>query len=241
MLDAVDFAAELGMVWGDEAGRRRAAVREVFGDLDGSQPTAAPPPSDGASDDDDAILSLHMSSAVDIAARAEKLRYVFLGLMFALMPLLDPRRPLVSLLETYYGSSRTAPLQVFRSDGTLQSTESMEQVLGKATTLHGEVLRDDLWTIGMMHGATRLYDMMDGASLVLPGQPLLEFGRHFRNACAHGNRWHFYRGEPKHPAVLRGRPLTAALQGGQAAMGWVGPGDYLDYLEDLAAYLRSLP
>jgi hypothetical protein len=34
MLDAIDFAEELGMMRDDEAERRRAAVREAFGDAD---------------------------------------------------------------------------------------------------------------------------------------------------------------------------------------------------------------
>ncbi len=34
MLDAIDFAEALGMMWDDEAERRRAAVREAFEDLD---------------------------------------------------------------------------------------------------------------------------------------------------------------------------------------------------------------
>jgi len=34
MLDAIDLGEELGMLWDDEAERRRAAVREAFGDVD---------------------------------------------------------------------------------------------------------------------------------------------------------------------------------------------------------------
>jgi hypothetical protein len=34
MLDAIDFAEELGMIWDDVAERRRAVVREAFGDVD---------------------------------------------------------------------------------------------------------------------------------------------------------------------------------------------------------------
>ena len=34
MLDAIDFAEELGMMRGDEAERRRAAVMLAFGDVD---------------------------------------------------------------------------------------------------------------------------------------------------------------------------------------------------------------
>lgn len=30
MLDAIDLAVELGMLWGDEAGRRRATLSDLF-------------------------------------------------------------------------------------------------------------------------------------------------------------------------------------------------------------------
>ena len=33
-LDSVELGEELGMLWHDEAERRRAAVREAFGDVD---------------------------------------------------------------------------------------------------------------------------------------------------------------------------------------------------------------
>jgi hypothetical protein len=33
-LDGIDLGEELAMIWYDEAERRRAAVREVFGDVD---------------------------------------------------------------------------------------------------------------------------------------------------------------------------------------------------------------
>jgi hypothetical protein len=34
MLDAIEFAEELGMMWNGEAERRGAVVREGFGDVD---------------------------------------------------------------------------------------------------------------------------------------------------------------------------------------------------------------
>jgi len=33
-LDAIELGEELGMLWDDEADRRRAAVRKAFGDVD---------------------------------------------------------------------------------------------------------------------------------------------------------------------------------------------------------------
>jgi hypothetical protein len=38
MLDAIDFAEELGMMWNDQAERRRAVVKEAFGDVDRQKP-----------------------------------------------------------------------------------------------------------------------------------------------------------------------------------------------------------
>ena len=34
MLDAIEFAEELGLMWDDEAERRRAAVKEALRDVD---------------------------------------------------------------------------------------------------------------------------------------------------------------------------------------------------------------
>ncbi len=93
--------------------------------------------------------------------------------------------------------------------------------------------------LAAMQGATRLGDDLGQAGLDDRGEPLLQFARHLRNACAHGNRWHFRPGEPKHPAALRGRQLDTSLHGSNALFDWVGPGDYLDFLEDLATFLRS--
>ena len=43
MLDVIDFAEQLRMMWDDEAARRRAAVREAFGDVDHRESEAAAP------------------------------------------------------------------------------------------------------------------------------------------------------------------------------------------------------
>src|SRR4051812_43717468 len=42
-------------------------------------------------------------------------------------------------------------------------------------------------------------------------------------------------GEPRKRAALRGRELTVDLHGTKAVYGWLGPGDYLDFLDDIAA------
>ena len=44
-------------------------------------------------------------------------------------------------------------------------------------------------------------------------EPVLEFFRHIRNGCFHGNAFHFKRGEPRNLAQWRGMEITQANQG----------------------------
>ncbi len=184
---------------------------------------------------------LLMSTAADIAQRADALRTVFLGLQLSVLGLLDPRAPLLQGLSAV-GIDPTAPVAVFRVDGTTYSEESIADILERASALaHAGDIRADLLFVGAMQGGTRLGDDLQQAGLIRKHteEPLLQFARHLRNACAHGNRWHFLEGEPKHPAALRGRQLDRSLHGSRAVFDWVGPGDYLDFLDDLVALLRG--
>ena len=69
-------------------------------------------------------------------------------------------------------------------------------------------------------------------------EPLLQFARHFRNACAHGDRWYFKNGEPKHPASCRGLTLDASLDGRRATYETVSPRLYIEYLDDISNYFQ---
>ncbi len=64
--------------------------------------------------------------------------------------------------------------------------------------------------------------------------PLLQFARHFRNACAHGDRWHFNADQPKYPAALRNLVLTRDLRGQQATFVTVSPWHFIEFLDDLS-------
>jgi len=173
----------------------------------------------------------------EIATRAEELKIAFLGVSLAMPALLDPRTPLLDIYCRLYGKRPDSPVEIGRLDGSFHSADPIGAVLARVAALqHGG--RKDVLTFAGMHGATRIGDSLLRADLVRNGEPLLQFARHLRNACAHGNLWHFGHGEPKHPAELRGRRLDASLHGSKALYGWVAPGDYLDYLDDLADFLR---
>lgn len=180
-----------------------------------------------------------MTARLEIADRATDLKTAYLGITLALVPLLDPRVPLLDYYKTF-DQTDTSPFEVARKDGTLHSAERLSAILMRATQLHAAGLREDSLSFAAMYGATRLGDDLSAAGLIRKDEPLLQFARHFRNACAHGNRWHFAKNEPAHPAILRGRRLEASLHGTQAMYGWLAPGDYLDFLDDLSTLLRRV-
>lgn len=180
-----------------------------------------------------------MSAASDIADQAEDLKTAFVGLQLSVPMLMHPQVPLLDFYETVAEMPAEAPVEIRRQDGTVRSDESIGEILRRIPTMPGAGLREDLLPLTAIYGATILGDRLQNAQLTKVGQPLLQFARHLRNACAHGNRWHFRGGEPKHKAELRGRRLDASLDGSKAMYGWLGPGDYLDFLEDLAAFLRE--
>jgi hypothetical protein len=110
---------------------------------------------------------------------------------------------------------------------------SAREVLAKMAMLQGDPVRD-LLSICMLLAGTRLGDMIVTGGHLRNDVPLLQFARHFRNACAHGDRWHFVRGEPKHAAALRDLVLTRDLHGRQATFVTVSPRRFVDLLDDLS-------
>jgi hypothetical protein len=176
-----------------------------------------------------------MTKSADIAERARRHRLAYLGFSLAVMPLMDERHPLADVWHQLYEIPPSAPFEVNRVDGSTHSAEPIGAILEQVAALPGAGLGEDLLAIVAMHSATRLGDDLLRGGLMRTDEPLLQFARHLRNACAHGNRWNFQGDQPKHPAALRGRSLDASLNGTKAIMGWLGPGDFLDFLEDLVA------
>jgi hypothetical protein len=180
-----------------------------------------------------------VSTASEIADLAENLKTAFVGLQLSFPVLMHPRAPLLEFWEAEWGMPEGAPVEIRRQDGTQHSDESIGAILRRIPALPGGGLEEDLLPLVAMHGTTKLGDQLVQAGLTSTKEPLLQFARHLRNACAHGNRWHFRGEEPRCAARLRGRQLDASLHGSKAMYGWLGPGDYLDFLDDLAALLRE--
>jgi hypothetical protein len=179
------------------------------------------------------------TDAARIVQMAEEFKIAYAGLTLAVVPLADPRLPLWDVYRDLYEMTPDAPINIRRHDGTKHSGERIHDVFVKAAATPGGGLGGDLLAFASMHGATRLGDAIERVGPRDWHSPLLEFVRHFRNACAHGNRWHFTNKEPRNRAELRGRAVTADLHGSRAVPNWVAPGDYLDMLDDVATHFRG--
>jgi hypothetical protein len=123
----------------------------------------------------------------------QELKLVFLGLTMALPFLLHRAVPLLQWHRTELGvePGNDIPIELRHGSEETALSYSASEALTKLTTLRGEAVGGDLMSISMVHGATGLGDLIDMGGHRQGDQPILEFARHFRNACAHGDRWHF--------------------------------------------------
>jgi hypothetical protein len=179
--------------------------------------------------------------AAAIAKRAQQLKLVFLGSSLSAMALLDPRLPVLqwALARMEVGPNSDAPMTLTDHTGD-DLAFSMRAVLTELTTFRGDVVRDELMSGAMLLGAIRLGDMIMNGGYLRQDMPLLQFARHFRHACAHGDRWHFRKGEPRYRAILRDLELTTEMHGQRATWQTVTPRGYVHFLDDLSDYFMAV-
>lgn len=179
----------------------------------------------------------------EIARRAQELKVAHLAVMLALPAFFHPTTPLLSLLLTMNGQSPQDDLPVQLSnapDDPDRLEYSAREVFSAATRLSGDAVGRDFMSMSMLLGGTRLGDMVLAGGYSRSSVALLQFTRHFRNACAHGDRWHFKNGEPRTAARCRGLTLRPELHGVRATWVTVGPRLYVEFLDDVTAYFSSL-
>ncbi|GHF10415.1 hypothetical protein GCM10017786_50110 [Amycolatopsis deserti] len=171
-----------------------------------------------------------------IAIRAQEFKLAYLAQQQALVAMLHPGLPLLQVMRAVTGTpaGEDLPLEVrgSRDPDTVLSFSS-SRIMAAAATLRGEIIVD-LTASGMFVAAIQLGDMIIQGGLRNRDVPLLEFARHFRNACAHGDRWHFARGEPRARAACRELVLTPDLHGKKATWTTVDPRLFVEFLDDLS-------
>lgn len=107
----------------------------------------------------------------------------------------------------------------------------LTEVFDRLSGRDGEI-RDDLLAGTINQAIVTLSSLLPKPE---SDDPEMQFIRHYRNAVAHGDRWHFTNDEPTTTARFRHVELTADLHGRRASFDTVAPGlviQLLDYLVD---------
>ena len=179
-------------------------------------------------------------TAQEIAQRAQELKVLHLALMLTVPSLFDPGIPILRTVLAHVGEPPASdiPVYVYNDEPPGPNQEGLEfsarEILTKATQLRGDVVRHDILSISMLNAAVRIGDMIQKGGHSRTGDPLLQFARHFRNACSHGDVWNYDRSGPPHLAACRGLTLTGTLVGRRATWETVTPRLFVEFLDDIA-------
>jgi hypothetical protein len=133
------------------------------------------------------------------------------------------------------------PVHIKRNDGTMYAVMDLRETLNRARSLPGFGLGQPDYLVNIpVSVAIRLGDELKDTGLHDSSVPLLEFVRHTRNGAAHGNQFNLQHGEPRRQAEMRSIAITPSLHGQRVFFDTLGPGDFLDMLDEVVAYLRAL-
>lgn len=125
----------------------------------------------------------------------------------------------------------TANIGAYRKDGT-RHTIPVAPIISTARTPEFNLF---YMRMSIVTAVIQITDSIVRAGLMRT-TPELQFLRHLRNACAHGNRFHLVAGEPRYPASFKELRILPEHDGaGPVLFDFVMPGDVLDLFEYLEA------
>ncbi len=177
----------------------------------------------------------------DLMVAAEQYRSTFLAITLSAPMILDPSKPIVEWNRFYTGITPpdSIPLTL-GGRGDLDLVLDLNSVIDDVLQHNSSELVQDLLAMGMVLSATKIGELIDRGDFRNNESPLLQFARHYRNACAHNRRWSFKSHEPAHPAALRDLEIDNSLHGRIAPYGTVSPADHLYFLDDISAYFATM-
>jgi hypothetical protein len=178
--------------------------------------------------------------AAELAEYIDAATVGYLAQQLSIVLVAHPELPVLQVYrQLAAGPTAEIPLHLIYKDGTRRVLDT-EAILRAASQLPGIGLGPDIFRLVPQFVATAVGDRLSRAGLMRTDVPLLQFARHLRNASAHGNRWHFAKGEPRYPAAFRTLQLDASLEGEPVFLDYLGQPEFVDFLGDLASYLRTL-
>lgn len=176
-----------------------------------------------------------------IATRAQTLKVTALAQFATSIVLADPAVPMIEALT---GSLQSGPdhevvLELHSATNSIALQISATDALTHIARRSSDEIASDLMAGAMMLGAVQIGDLIHRATNGPSPSALIQFARHFRNACAHGDRWHFAAGEPRTRAATRRVELNTQMAGHRATLATVGPLEYIEFLDEVSAHFTT--
>lgn len=144
---------------------------------------------------DERLVDVTAPVVREIAERAQQFKVLHLAMAFGLPCYFLPGLPILRTMLEFNGATESDDMPLELPSDLPGEDErlvySAREVMTKASMLRGDIVGKDLMSVAMILGAIRIGDMILSGGYLKSDVPLLQFARHYRNACAHGDRWEF--------------------------------------------------
>lgn len=186
-------------------------------------------------------MTLNPRREIDIVDAANSLKTLFLAQNLTMTAMLLPGGPVLQWYHDLLGSPPDSdlPIDLMKRDTDEGLRFSAKQAFEYVQKLPSLDVRKNILAGPILSGALTIGNLLIDNSLVDPKNPLTQFAKHFRNAAAHGDKWHFDSKEPRYPAHTDHVDLDRSLQGRRATFATVGPYEYFTYLDEIVAFARK--
>lgn len=174
----------------------------------------------------------------DLIDTANSLKSLFLAQNLTLTAMMHPSTPVLNWFHSYLGAPPNSdlPIDLMKRDSDEGLRFSAKQAFQHVQKMPNADVRKDLLAGPILSGALKIGNILTDSQLIVPQNSLTQFAKHFRNAAAHGDKWHFKGNEPNHPAHTRDVRIDRSLHGSRATFHTVGPYEYFRFLDEIEAF-----
>lgn len=170
----------------------------------------------------------------EISRTALNLKFAYLGLLVAANMAAMPGQPLLAAWRHIWPHIPDPSVTLSARDGSSEQYR-MVAVLEEISRWGYASMDPHVMRTAQVATAVSLGDLVTGSPHYDSTDPLHQFVRHYRNGCAHGDRWDIRPGKLTNPAEFEGIRLDYALNG-QRTTETVVPLRHVQLLQTVSDY-----
>lgn len=148
----------------------------------------------------------------EISRTALDLKSAYLGLFVAAHLAVLPGEPLLQAWRSVWPHIPDPTLRLSASDGSHEDYR-VAAVLSDLSRLGFKSMGHSILTSSQIATAISIGDLVTQSPVYDPSDPLHQFLRHYRNGCAHGDRWRVDPRVLKNPARFRDITIDYSMDG----------------------------